>query len=186
MALTRRSVLGLGLAGAGLLAVAGVGVALRPTRAVAPSRPLKALSPQAFSVLVAVANRFCPGTQAFPRAQELGVAELIDNLLATSDPALTAELGQGLLLFDNALAGLLLNGRPSTFTTASEADQDAILEAWATSSLTVKRKVVKALRGLVAGAYYGHPDVYAACGYPGPPDFRALHSATPAPMEVPL
>lgn len=182
MAWTRRSVLGVGLAGAGLLAVAGVGVALRPTVMHAPARPLKVLSPRAFSVLVAVADRVCPGTASFPKASDLGVAELVDDLLATSDPALGAELGQALLLFDNALAGLLLDGRPRTFTAAPPEEQDAVLLAWATSGLTLRRKVLKALRGLIAGAYYGHPDVYAACGYAGPPD---LSGWTPEPPAAP-
>jgi hypothetical protein len=205
MALSRRSFLGLGLGGAAVLAVAGLG--LLPTTLRPSATPLRVLSPRAFSVLAAVADRICPGDGAFPSASELRVAESIDALLAVSDPSMGAELrvaesidallavsdpsmgaeiGQALLLLDNALAGLLLDGRPTTFTGASPEAQDATLAAWATSSLVLRRKVFKALRGLVAGAYYGNPRVYAAVGYPGPPDFSAAADAElpPAPAAT--
>lgn len=178
MALSRRSFLGLGLGGAAVLAVAGLG--LLPTTMRAPATPLRVLSPRAFSVLAAVADRICPGGGAFPPASALQVAEKIDALLAISDPSMGAELGQGLLLLDNALAGLLLDGRPTTFSGASAEAQDATLAAWATSSLALRRKVYKALRGLVAGTYYSDPRVYAAVGYPGPPDFASVIDAEAA------
>lgn len=185
MALSRRTFLGLGLGGAAVLAVAGIG--LMPTTLRPSATPLRVLSPRAFSVLAAVADRICPGGGAFPSASEVGVAESIDALLAMSDPSMGAEVGQALLLLDNALAGLLFDGRPTTFTGASPEIQDATLAAWASSSLLLRRKVYKALRGLVAGTYYGSPRVYAAVGYPGPPSFAAAvdAEAPPAGEAVP-
>jgi hypothetical protein len=172
MALSRRSFLGLGLVGAGLLALGGVG--LRPTVLRAATKPLRALDERTFSVLAAFAERVAPGGGAFPAASGVQVAEKVDALLATCAPGMVAEIKQALLLFDNALAGLLLDQRPSTFTACDPATQDAILESWKSSRLDLRRRVYKALRGLCAGAYYGSPEVYAAIGYPGPPDYRAL------------
>lgn len=172
MALTRRSFLGLGLVGAGLLALGGIG--LRPTVLRAASQPLLALDARTFSVLAAFAERVAPGGGAFPAASGVKVAEKVDLLLSTCAPEMVGEIKQALLLFDNALAGLVLDQRPSTFTSCDPATQDAILESWRTSRLDLRRRVYKALRGLCAGAYYGSPEVYSAIGYPGPPDFRAL------------
>lgn len=172
MALSRRSFIGLGVAGATLLALGGV--AIRPTVLKPSAGPLVALDARTFSVLAAFAERVAPGGGAFPAASTVRVAEKVDALLATCPPAMLAEIKQALLLFDNALAGLFLDGRPSTFTACDAATQDAILLSWQTSRLELRRRVYKALRGLCAGAYYGSPEVYGALGYPGPPDFGAL------------
>lgn len=173
MALSRRSFLGLSAAGTALLAVGGLG--LWPTTLRAPQAPLQVLTPRAYSVLAAVADRLCPGGGAFPSASQLGVAEKLDALFAMSDPSMGAELNQALLLLDNALAGLLLDQHPATFTASGPEAQDRILAAWAGSGIALRRKVFKALRGLVAGTYYGDPRVYAAMGYPGPPSFDEVN-----------
>ncbi|MGC6491417.1 MAG: gluconate 2-dehydrogenase subunit 3 family protein [Myxococcota bacterium] len=180
MTLTRRQLLGAGLGTAVLLAAGGIGLSLQPTRMVAPSRPLKALSPRAFSVLVAVADRVCPGTDAAPSATHIGVAELVDDLMGTMHPTDVAEFEQALQLLENGLAGLLLDGRPRTFTTCSKEEQDRVLENWRTSALTLRRKAFKALRGLCAAAFYGNPGAYPAVGYPGPPAQLLALAATPA------
>lgn len=169
MSLSRRTVLRYGLGGAALLAVGGVGLGLRPGVLREPKAPLRALDAVAFSVLAAVAERVAPGGQGFPAASALGVPEKVDALLASSDPGLAAEVSQALKLLENALTGLLLEGRTRPFTACSAAEQDAVLESWRTSGLLVRRQVYKALRGLCASAYYASPETYAAVGYPGPP-----------------
>lgn len=182
MAWNRRRFLQVGLLGAGVLALGGVGLALRPGALRAPRRPLRVLDATAFSVLAAVAERVAPGGTGadgarFPPASEVLVAEKLDELLSTSDPAMATELTQALLLLENALAGLVLDGRPRAFTACTPDEQDVILEAWRTSRLQVRRQVYKALRGLCASTYYGSPEVFAAVGYPGPPDFRGAVGA---------
>lgn len=171
MAMTRRGFLGLSAGGAALLALGGVGVALQPTVARTSAVALRALTPRQFSVLAAFADRACPGGDGFPTAAEVQVAEKVDGLLATMHPADAAELGQALLLFDNALVGLLMDGRLATFSAAAPDVQDATIMAWRTSKIATRRQVYKAIRGLVAASYYASPETYAAVGYPGPPDF---------------
>lgn len=175
MGLSRRAFVGLGLAGGAALALGGVGLGLQPTVTRPPQVPLRALSPRAFSVLAAVADRVCPGGGAAPSARQVQVAEKVDALLASSPPTFRADIEQALLLFENALPGLLLDGRVRPFTASSPDDQDAALRAWQTSSIGLRRQVYKGVRGLVVAAYFGSPETYAgASGYAGPPDFSSL------------
>lgn len=176
---SRRTLLKVGLAGSALLAVGGVGLGLRATTRSTPGRALKVLDPVSFSVLAAVAARVAPGTASFPSATDLGIAHDIDDLMATLPPAVPAELAQALQLLENALVGFMFDQRLQTFTGSSAATQDAVLETWRTSRLNLRRQVYKAVRGLCASAYYARPEVYLACGYPGPPTFRL-----PPPLDL--
>ncbi len=186
MALSRRSFIGLGVGGAAVLSLGGIG--LRPTALRPSAAPLVALDARTFSVLAAFAERVAPGGGAFPPASAVKVAEKVDALLATCPASMLAEFKQALLLFDNALAGLMFDARPSTFSSCDAQTQDAIMESWQNSRLDLRRQVYKAIRGLCAGAYYGSAEVYAAVGYPGPPDFKSLldaqATATPSPEVV--
>jgi hypothetical protein len=174
MAISRRSILRYGLFGAGLLAVGGVGLGLRPGTVRLPARPLKALDERGFSTLAALADRVNPGGGGAPAAHELQVAEKIDDLLATCDPGLTAEISQALALFENAVTGLLFDGRPTPFSAATPEQQDAAIESWRTSRLHLRRQVYKALRTLCASTYYASPESWASVGYPGPPDLSGF------------
>lgn len=174
MASTRRSFLKTGALGATMLALGGVGVGLLPGRVTSPSRPLKALSPRAFSVLHAVAARVNPGGPSlagrpdFPAASDLGVAEAVDDLLATCPPGMVAEVEQACALFENPLTNLVVAGTPTAFTDMDAVAQDRVLDGWRTSPLGLRRQVYKALRTLTASAYYARPEVWPALGYAGP------------------
>jgi hypothetical protein len=167
---TRRNVLKFGLAGAALLALGGIGLGLRGTVRHAPATALLALDEVEFAVLWAIAERVCPANGAFPAASSLQVAEKIDALMATLDPATVGETKLVLRLVENALPGLLLDGRFTTFTGSSPDVQDRVLEAMRTSRLPVRRTMFKALAGLVGATYYAQPEVWGAVAYPGPPD----------------
>jgi hypothetical protein len=140
------------------------------------------LSPRAFSVLAAVADRICPGTGILPSAWELEVPEAIDAFLASSHPGVGADIEQGLLLVENGLPGLLFDLRPRPFTTRSPEAQDATLAAMASSRIALRRTLYKALLGLVSATYWGHPDAYVHAGY-RPPDYSGFEP--PAPEEPP-
>ena len=177
MATTRRTLLTAGLGGTLLLAAGASGLALMPGAPVGEHPPLRALTPQQFGILVAVADRICVAGDGRPSAREVGVAAKVDHQLSTMHPADAAELGQGLLLIENALVGLLLDGRVTPFTRLGPAEQDAVLEDFRTSRIPIRRSVYKALRGLVAASYWGDPRLFAAVGYPGPPDYRSVMQA---------
>jgi hypothetical protein len=168
----RRFFLGAGL-GAAVLALGGVGLALRPGRRIAPPAGLRVLDDVSFSVLSALADRLCPAVRGLPSASALGVPALVDAQLARMHPADATELKQGLLLIENSLAGLIFDGEPTPFTLRSPAGQDLALLALRDSGLAVRRGLYKAVRGLIMAAYWGHPRMYGASGYDGPMDLRA-------------
>lgn len=182
---TRRDLLKLGLFGAGLLAIGGVGLGLRPGSQAPVPPELAALEPAAFRVLVAVADRVCPATGRLPSAAEIGVAERIDAHLATLHPDDVAQLSRALLLLENGLVGLLLGGQAAPFTLRSPEAQDRTLDRWRSSRFVVLRSAFKALRALCATTYYADPRVARAVGYPAPADYGQRHApALQAPQGV--
>lgn len=166
---SRRTLLQVGVGGTLVLALGGIGLALQPTAIVAPPGPLQALSPRQYAVLVALAETVLPPREGLPSTHEVGVAAKVDALLATLHPGVATELGQALLLLENALPGLLLDGRIRPFSQASLEERTRVLERWRTSRLTVRRQVFRGLSALVASAYWADPRTHAYIGYKGPP-----------------
>ena len=175
MKLSRRTMLGLGLGGAAMLACGGL--ALRGSRLRKPGRTLQTLDETEFSVLAAIADRVNPGGDGFPAASELGVAEAIDAVLATAHPGIAMEIKQALLLVENALAAFLFDGRYDTFTASPPELQDQIWADWAASGLETRRAVYKALTALCTATYWANEGLWEAVGYPGPPDVSAITTA---------
>ena len=179
MPITRRTILRYGLGGALVLAAGAAGIALQDTLLRQPMAKLQVLDQRTFSILVAVADRIAPAGGGFPSAEELQVAEKIDGLLARMDPAVGGEIKQVLLLLENALAGLVFDGRTKPFTRMMPEAQDDALRSWQNSRLDVRRTAYTALHGLCAAAYYASPEIYPLVGYPGPPDFRGVTGSAP-------
>jgi hypothetical protein len=164
----RRTFLKIGLGAVGAAAAGGAVLAFRPTVLRTPRVALQVLSEKEFSVLAAIADRISPARPPLPSAWEVRVPEKIDALLATSDPAMVAEIQQVLGLIESAAAGMLLDGRTSTFTGSAPAEQDRVLAAWRSSDLQVRRIAFRALNGLCGASYWSDPAVYRHIGYPGP------------------
>ncbi len=169
MHLNRRRLLGLGLGGTVFVAIGGVGVALQGTVARAPSKPLWVLTERQFSVLAAIADTVCPAVQGLPAASELQVAEGVDAFVASLHPADGAELGMALLVVDNALPAALLDRRITPFTHLSPADRVVALDRWRTSRIPTRRKIYRAVTGLVMATYWADARVHDHMGYHGPP-----------------
>jgi len=168
---SRRKILGLGLGASALVAGCGLGLGLWPGRVDAPPAALLALSPRGWTILSSVADTLCLGGAGLPSAAQLDIASALDVTMSTLHPGDIADFEKALLLVDNALAGLLFDGRARPFTLSDAPTRVATLERWRTSRLHPRRQVYKAIRGLVMAAYWGHPRLYAASGYPGPPNF---------------
>lgn len=168
--LSRRTLL---LGGVVLATVGGgvVSVALAPTVLRAPRTPLQVLTPQAFSVVAALADRVCPGAAGLPSAWDLGVPEQVDAYLATVDPRTAGELVLGLRLLESGLIGLVLDGRRRTFTALSGPEQDSVLHAWRTSRLAPRKQAYAGLLRLLKSVYWARPEVWRHVGYEGPPRF---------------
>lgn len=167
--LSRRRLLVLGASGGALLALGGVGLSWQPGVSHPPRRALTAFGPREFSTLWAVAERVCPGRDGWPPASRLDVAEKVDALVGGLHPGDRSDLNRLLQLLENGAAGLLLDGQPAPFTARSPEAQDATLDGWRHSALTLRRTGYKALTGLIAATYYAQPEVWPLVGYPGPP-----------------
>ncbi len=176
---TRRGFLKKGLVGGVLLALGGAGwLATRRTWPAPVGGPLQVLTPEEAAVVLAIADRLVPLRAGFPRPLKVGVPRKVDGIIAMAHPATQKEVKQLLLLFENALAGLLFERQLRTFTASSPEEQDARLAGWAHSRVTLRRTGYRALKRLVYAAYYASPETYAAVGYRGPPSPPAAKSAT--------
>lgn len=169
--MNRRTFIRRGLWGGVLLAVGGsIGLAAWPSHETArPRRPLRALTGRQFAVLAAVAGRFVTA----PNVDTVEIAHRVDAQMATSPAEVRADFGNLLLLFDNALAGLVFDGRPQPFTRLSPQAQDDVLASWRDSRLAVRRSGYVVLRKLTQASWYAAPEAWAETGYPGPPQIAA-------------
>lgn len=168
---SRRGVLQKGLFGGALLALGGAGALFfrKSVDVPAPEGGLQVLTLREYAVLVVLAQRFLPKRAGSPTVDELGLAATCDGVLAQVDPSSQKEFKQLLGLFENALGNLLLGGRTQPFTRMAEDAQEAVLDEWRLSRLSVRRTGWLALRTLILGSYFGDPRTWAAANYPGPP-----------------
>ncbi len=164
----RRGFLKKGLLGGALLVLGGgAGLALFPSAQVAsPTAPLLVLTPAVFPVLVAIAKRVVVA----PEADHVAIAHRVDESLSRTPVEAQKDVVQLLGLFENALPGLLLDGRLMPFTRLDEAAQDRVLEAWRDSRLALRRGGFQALRKLCLASFYAEEVAWKAIRYEGPPD----------------
>jgi hypothetical protein len=168
--MNRRGFLKTTLWGGIVLAGAGTGLALWPGEIKAkPTRALRVVDERQFAVLAAVAAR----TVAAPGRDPVEIAHRVDELMALQVPEAKADFKKLLGLFDNALAGLVFDGRPKPFTRLSPEGQDAALIAWRESRVDQRRRGYQVLRKLTQAAWYGPPAGWEVTGYPGPPKIVA-------------
>jgi hypothetical protein len=168
--MNRRTFIRRGLFGGLLLAVGGsVGLVAWPSdQRLRARRPLRALDARQFAVLATVAAR----TVTAPGADPVTIAERVDAQMAVAPPEARADFGKLLLLFENALAGFVFDGRPKPFTRLQPAAQDDVLADWRDSRLAVRRSGYAILRKLTQAAWYAAPEAWPAIGYPGPPQIQ--------------
>jgi hypothetical protein len=167
----RRSFLKYGLAGAALLAVGGsTWLATRRTvPAPGLAGPFTVLSLEEATVFLELSERLLPPRPGFPSPLDVDLPRRIDSLVALMPEEAQAEVRQLVRLFENALAGLLLDGQWRTFTASTPEQQDARIRSWQLSRYRVRRTGYKALKKIVCASYYGARETWAALGYPGPP-----------------
>lgn len=150
-----------------------VPILLRPTRILRdPKQPLRILTAREHAIFAAAAIRICPREQAaaaWPSPETLECAEKVDAVMADLHPKAAVEFRRLLHVFESGMTGLFSIASPTTFTGATEADQDRRLQAWRRSRVALFRSGYQAMKRLAVATYYTSPETYAHVGYPGPP-----------------
>lgn len=177
-AIDRRHLLTKGLWGGALLSLGGLGFLLgRSSRELSPRLPVgdasgagpPVLDGTERAVVEAIARRLVPASAPFPSLEEARVVEGVEFAIAALSPDVQRDLRRLLRLFENGLTNFLFGGRTLPFTRLGPEVQDAVLEEWRLSALSVRRTGYLALRTLVMAAYYASPTTWPAIGYAGPP-----------------
>ncbi|HLA29997.1 MAG TPA: twin-arginine translocation pathway signal protein [Pseudomonas sp.] len=169
--LSRRSLLKVGLLGSAFLATAGLTATLSGCSASVPASGLSILRSSDLPFLRALIPVVIEGSvsaEKMAAAVEQSITG-IDYSLARFSPAMQKLTVQ---LFDVLALGLTrgpLTGVWGGWENASAADVRHFLERWQNSSIGLLQMGYVSLLQLVMLAWYGQPQSWGHCGYPGPP-----------------
>ncbi|MDH4290543.1 MAG: hypothetical protein OEV65_17525 [Aquincola sp.] len=165
----RRTLLGLGVAGAVALALAGAGAALLLST---PTWRDGRLLPTGRRVLRGVARAVLDGSLSDDPTSQSAALEAhlarMDATLSAMPPTTQREVAGLLTLLATAPGSLALTGLSQPW---HEAPVDALqrtLQSMRLSTLGLRRQVYQALRDLTHAAYFADPSTWAQLGYPGP------------------
>jgi hypothetical protein len=169
--LSRRNLLKVGLMGSAFLATAGVTATLSGCSASVPASGLSILRSTDLPFLRALVPVVIEGSVS---AEKMAAAVEqciigIDYSLARFSPAMQNLTVQ---LFDVLALGLTrgpLTGVWGGWENASAEDIRHFLDRWQNSSIGLLQMGYVSLLQLVMLAWYGQPQSWAHCGYPGPP-----------------
>ncbi|MBK7582556.1 MAG: hypothetical protein IPI67_20455 [Myxococcales bacterium] len=163
--LTRRRVLGMGLAGVSALVLGG-GVASLLGGA-PPVERLLVLNPREYRTMDAIAKTLIPSGGPFDvGAERFDLARSFDGYLAGEPDENSEKLRRALLLFE--LGPLLFERRATIFSKLSAAEREQHYLAWASSDVLLRRQVAIAFRKFTALVFYDRAEVWPHIGYPGP------------------
>jgi hypothetical protein len=163
----RRTLLQVGAAGTALLAVAGIGLALR-TAVWQPPR----LSAQGRHIFHAVARTVLAGV--LPEAADARESALqahvlrVEETVAGFPKAVQDELGLLLNLLASTPGRLALAGLSTDWQHADAEELQAMLQRLRTSSLDLRQQTYLALRDITYAAYFSNAPTWSVLGYAGP------------------
>jgi hypothetical protein len=164
----RRSLLGLGVAGAAVLALAGGGAALMYERAWRDSK----LLPAGRRVLAAVARAVLDGSlPSDAAAQAAAIGGHLTRMEATVSAMPThtqREIADLLALLAMPPLRATVGGLSVAWERASVSEVQAALQSMRQSSLLLRRQAYGALRDLTHAAYFADPSTWPLLHYPGP------------------
>lgn len=169
--LSRRGVLKIGLLGSAFLAGAGVTASLSGCSADTPASGMKVLRASDLPFLRALIPVMLAGAVPAERmaAAVQGALAGLDHALEHLSPEMLKLTVQ---LFDVLALPLTrgpLTGIWGSWEKASAEDVRHFLQRWENSSLGLLKMGHSSLLQLVMMAWYGRPESWAHCGYPGPP-----------------
>ena len=169
--LSRRNLLKVGLFGSAFLATAGVTASLTGCSASVPASGFAVLRDSDLPFLRALVPVMLEGAVApaqMPQAVD-GTLQSLDYALHRVSPEMLKLTVQ---LFDVLALPLTrgpLTGVWGRWENASAEDIHQFLERWQNSSISLLQMGHASLLQLVMMAWYGRPESWAHCGYPGPP-----------------
>lgn len=169
--LSRRGVLKIGLLGGAFLATAGVTATLSGCSASTPASGMKVIRESDLPFLRALIPVMLAGAVPAER-----MAEAVQGTLAGLDHTLD-HLSQEMLKLTVQLFDVLalpvtrgpLTGIWGSWEKAGADDVRHFLDRWQNSSIGLLKMGHSSLLQLVMMAWYGRPESWAHCGYPGPP-----------------
>ncbi|UVE18081.1 twin-arginine translocation pathway signal protein [Pseudomonas sp. LS44] len=169
--LSRRGLLKVGLLGSALLTTAGLTATLSGCSASTSASGFAVLRESDLTFLRALIPVMLAGAVAseqMPQALK-GTLESLDYSLNHVSPELLKQTQQLFDLLALPITRGPLTGVWGSWEKAPAADVQAFLLRWENSSLNLLRMGHAALLQLVMMAWYGRPESWAHCGYPGPP-----------------
>ncbi|BAN45991.1 hypothetical protein [Metapseudomonas resinovorans] len=169
--LSRRNLLKVGIAGTAFLATAGVAASLSGCSASTPGTGFAVLRDSDLPFLRALLPVMLEG--AVPTGKMAGA---VDGTLQSIDYAVH-RLSPEMLKLTQQLFDVLalpvtrgpLTGIWGSWDKASAQDVRDFLDRWENSSIGLLKMGHASLLQLVMMAWYGRPESWAHCGYPGPP-----------------
>ena len=170
-ALSRRSLLKIGLLGGAVLATAGVTVTLVDRFASAPAQGHLALRPADLPILAALVPVMLEGAVEPKRLSDAArnTIQGLDHQLAHLSPEMLKLTRQMLDVLALPVTRGPLTGIWSGWESASPEAVRHFLARWENSALALLRMGHASLLQLVMMAWYAQPESWAHCGYPGPP-----------------
>ena len=169
--LNRRGLLRIGLLGGALLATTGLCASLSGCGRELAAAEFGLLRSSDLPLLRRLIPVLLAGAVAAPSAPAVveGTLSSLDRNLQQLSPALAAKVLQ---LFD--LLSLPITRGPLTgiwggWDAASDQAMQDFLQRWQNAPLALLRQGHGVLLQLVLMAWYGRPEAWAHCGYPGPP-----------------
>lgn len=168
--LSRRQVLKVGLLGGLLLGGAGLAVSLgRPADDPAGGYArLRSADLEVLGALVPVILAGAVPAERMPAALA-GTLRGIDDSLTRLSPAMLGLTVQLLDVLALPLTRGPLTGIWGAWSEATPADLGRFLDRWRDSRLALLQRGHASLLQLVLMSWYGRPESWAHCGYPGPP-----------------
>lgn len=164
--LSRRKLLGAGLATGGVLLMGGFG--LWRLRGSAPRvSGLRILTDHEYRTLTQLSRALFPEGGAFPQgASDADLARMFDGFLADEPEWNQGDLKKALFLLE--YGPVIFERRLATFSNLSEADRLAHFTAWRESSSDIRRQASAAFHRFLCTVFYDRPEVWPAIGYDGP------------------
>lgn len=170
-AISRRNLLKVGLLGTAALATAGATVALVDRFASAPADGYLTLRPADLPVLFALTPVMLEGAVEPARLAQAShnTVQALDAQLAYLSPEMLKLTRQMFDVLALPVTRGPLTGIWGSWETATPEAVRNFLARWENSPLSLLRMGHASLLQLVMMAWYGRPEAWAHCGYPGPP-----------------